>query len=391
MHQKEPVMVSLLRERNFALLWFGGLISITGNWMLRIALPVHVYAMTGSTLATGATFIAGILPYVLLSSVAGVYVDRWDRRRTMIIANVLLAVTILPLLGAGNVGWLGVVYGVSFVQSVIAQFFEPAEHALLPQLIKPDKLPAANALNSLNNNLARLIGPALGGLLAGSVGLVGVVLVDAATYLVAAGMVLAIRGATEVEAGEGRERAGGVSLSREWRAGLEIVRGHPVVALLFGMAALTGLGEGIMSVLFIPFVTEALNGAALQVGWLMSAQAVGGLIGAAVIGRVVQAVPPERLLGPSFALFGLIDLAMFVYPMFAPIFAPALVLITLVGIPAVGASTSFSTLLQTSVADRYRGRIFGAYGATVALIMLLGMGVASVLGDVVGVVPVISV
>lgn len=384
-------MLSLLRQRNVALLWFGGLISLTGSWMLRIALPVHVYTLTGSTLATGATFIAQTLPSVALSSIAGVFVDRWDRRRTMMITNLLLAVSILPLLGVQTTAWLGVVYVVAFVQSTIAQFFAPAEHALLPQLVVEDDLPAANTLNALNNNLARLIGPALGGLIAGSVGLVGVVLIDAATYLIAAVLMLAIRPVAEPPATDVAEPAANTALWHEWRDGLRLVRHQRVLTILFAMAALMAVGEGIMSVLFVPFVTEALGGAALQIGWLMSAQAIGGLLGAVLIGRIGQRITPERLLGPSSIVFGLIDLTMFVYPAFVRIFAPALVLITVVGIPAVGVGTSFATLLQTSVAERYRGRIFGTYSTVFSIMMLLGMGAASVLGDVLGVVTVISV
>ena len=83
-------MIATLRQRNFFLLWFAGLISYCGNWMLGIARPVIVYEMTGSTLATGGIVLAGALPSILLSSFAGVFVDRWERKRTMVIVNSLL-------------------------------------------------------------------------------------------------------------------------------------------------------------------------------------------------------------------------------------------------------------------------------------------------------------
>src|SRR5919198_1112108 len=84
-------MIATLRQRNFALLWFAGLISLAGDWMLIVALPIYVYQLTGSTLATSTMFIAGRLPTLLFGSVAGVFVDRWDRKRTMVVANLLLA------------------------------------------------------------------------------------------------------------------------------------------------------------------------------------------------------------------------------------------------------------------------------------------------------------
>src|SRR6201986_749013 len=89
-------MLATLRQRNFALLWFGSLISFVGDWVLLIALPVYIYDLTGSTLATGAMFIAQTLPRLLFGSLAGVFVDRWDRRWTMIVAN-LACTAVLPV------------------------------------------------------------------------------------------------------------------------------------------------------------------------------------------------------------------------------------------------------------------------------------------------------
>ncbi len=91
-------MLTLLRQRNFALLWFASLISLVGDWMLMIGLPIYMYILTHSALATSFMFMAGILPQIALGSVAGVFVDRWDRKRVMIITNVLLALCLLPLL-----------------------------------------------------------------------------------------------------------------------------------------------------------------------------------------------------------------------------------------------------------------------------------------------------
>src|SRR5436305_11439853 len=101
-------MSLLWPQRNFGLVWIGGLISLTGDWMLLTALPVYVYQLTGSTLATGAMLAARVVPRILLGSVAGVFVDRWDRRQTLIVANLLLAVGLLPLLlvSSGQQLWL---------------------------------------------------------------------------------------------------------------------------------------------------------------------------------------------------------------------------------------------------------------------------------------------
>lgn len=383
----------VLRSRNFALLWFGGLISLTGDWMLRIALPAHVYTLTGSTLATGVMFMVSTVPRILLGSMAGVFVDRWHRQRLMVAVNILLALALLPLLLVRSTDLLWVVYTVSFVQSLLAQFFSPAENALLPDLVGEEQLLAANSMNALNNNLARLIGPAAGGFLAVTVDLAGVAIVDAATYLAAAILIALIRHQPATGSAGGQEVA---DLSfrtvwSDWAAGIRLVQGRTTLTLLFAVAAITALGEGVLSVLLIPFVTDVLKGEALVLGWLMSAQAVGGILGGVLLARIGDRLHPLRILGPSAIIFALIDLAIFNYPAFFPGFLIALVLLIIVGFPAAAFGASFSTLLQQAVANSYRGRIFGALNTTIALIMLAGMGLASIAGDLVGIVPMINI
>jgi MFS family permease len=138
-------------------------------------------------------------------------------------------------------------------------------------------------------------------------------------------------------------------------------------------------------------VTTILHGEALQLGWLMSAQAIGGLLGGVVVARVGSRVSPAVLLGPSALVFGLIDLIIFNYPAFFPGFALAIFLFILVGLPSAGFGASFSTLMQTNAADEYRGRVFGALNTTFALLTLIGMVLASTLGDLIGIIPVINI
>ncbi len=148
-------MLALLWRRDFGCIWIGGLISLVGDWMLLTALPVYVYQSTGSTLATGAMLAARVIPRILLGSLAGVFVDRWDRRGTLIVANLLLALGLLPLLLATSGERLWLVYVVAFVQSAMAQVVAPALGALVPRLVDERELLRANALNALSNDVSR--------------------------------------------------------------------------------------------------------------------------------------------------------------------------------------------------------------------------------------------
>jgi MFS family permease len=385
-------MLATLRQRDFSLLWFAGLISITGNWMLGIALPVLVYEMTGSTLAVGGILLAGAVPGILFSSVAGVFVDRWERRRTIVTINLLLALSILPLLLVRSPDWLWLVYVVNFVQSTLSQFFRPAENALLPLLSDPKLLVSANALNALNNNLGRLVGPAIGGLTASLVGIQGIVLIDVLTYIVAAGLAALIR--TRSHPGKTEATAHILAPGKivgEWLDGVRLIWRERTVRTLFILNALPAIGESVMYVLFVPFVTEILRGDSVHVGGLMSAQAVGGLIGGLIISWVAPRVKTYRLLGIGALMLGLLDLVLFNYPTFFSGIALAYAVFVVAGPVAVAITAGHDTLVQTHVADAYRGRVFGTFSLTWSVFSLVGIPVAGFAGDRLGIVPVINI
>lgn len=382
-------MLALLRQRNFALLWFGGLISMIGDWVLFVALPMHVYKLTGSALATSGTLVALVVPDILLGSVAGVFVDRWDRKRTMVVGNVLMGLSLLPLLIVDSAEWVWLAYIVAATQSIVGQFFGPAENALLPRLVGEGSLLQANALNRLNNNLGRLLGPPLGGAAAGLFGLGGVALIDTASFLIAAVLISLVTVSGKVDRVSDPDAPGAAlarwrSIWHEWLRGLALIRQRRLLAVLFSIRGITSLGEGVFGVMFIIWFSEAVGGGAREFGLLMSAQAVGGLMGGLLAGRVGTVLSPARLYGAGLALFGLLDLALFNYPLFFSGFWVGIVLMVLVGMPTVGTGAAENTMLQSGVADEYRGRIFGALGTSSALLMLTGTLVAGSLGDTIG-------
>ena len=184
-------MLAVLRRRDFTLIWLGGLISEIGDWLLLIALPVYVYMLTSSTLTMATVFILELVPAVAFGSLAGVLVDRWDRRVTMVTVAVAQGLLLLPLLAVQHSDQLWIVYLIAPVQALLAQLFEPARSAALPALVPDGELVAANGLMGLGANVARLVGSSLGGLAVASGGLTTVVIGDTVTYLLAA-LIIAI-------------------------------------------------------------------------------------------------------------------------------------------------------------------------------------------------------
>jgi MFS family permease len=401
-------MLATLRQRNFALLWFGGLISFAGDWALIIALPVFVYDLTGSALATGVMFIAQTLPRLLFSPLAGVFVDRWDRRRTLVAANLAQAALLPLLLLVQSPSQLWMLYLVAFVQTAVSLFVQPAESALVPQLVGEERLLEANSLLAFNWELTRLVAPPIGGLLMGLLGLTSVVLFDSVSFLVA-GILLALikagappagtladsRLATPGSAEQGAPPAGIVAaVWCDLLGGLRFARRDPLISALFLIIATAMISEGIGNVLGFPWLKEVLHGGALERGWLASAQAVGGVLGGLAIGRVSRRVRPVALMTASGVILGVASLTLInitALPIAPGLYMPlALALKAGQGAPIIGFFVSLETLLQQAVPDRYRGRIFGAYGAACALAMLIGQLIASFLGDRLGVVPVMD-
>ncbi|HEY8292620.1 MAG TPA: MFS transporter [Thermomicrobiales bacterium] len=386
-------MLAVLRQRNYGLLWVGQLISVFGDWVLLIALPFYIFDLTGSALATGAMFMASNLPRVLLGSFAGVFVDRWDRRRTMIATDLLRAALILILLTVHSVHWLWIVYLIAFIQALIAQFFTPAKNAIIPLLVSESDLIAANTLNSVSQNLTRLTAPALGGALFGLFGLASVVWIDSASFLISGLLILGIMlPAIQREPGATPRGTSWTAVWGEWRDGMRLMGADATITAIFAAMGVAMIGEGFFTVMLVPFVKEVLRGGPQDFGWLASVQAIGGLIGSLFIGRVGRAVRPGILIPISGLLFGLSDIALATLPNHGglPPLLVALVAICLAGAPVVGFSVGLQTLLQSSAADAYRGRVFGAYGTTIALMTLVGQGMASVLGNRFGVVPIFT-
>jgi Na+/melibiose symporter-like transporter len=386
---------TVLRQRDFALLWFAGLVSFTGDWMLAVALPFTVYEVTGSALATGGVLVANKLSALALGSVAGVFVDRWDRKRTMVVANLVRAPLLLPLLAVDSAERVWIVYVVAAALSAVGQFFRPAENALLPHLVGKAHLVPANALNALNDNLSRLVGPALGGLTAAWLGLGGVAAADAASYLVAAGMIAAIAVTTRPErtlSPDAATVAGGwAAVWREWQAGLRLIRGNRVLRVVFGVFAIASLGEGVMQTAFWVYVEQVLGGGTREAGWLLSAQAVGGLIGAAAVGAWGKTHPPVYLLGWGAIGLGLTDLVLFNYPAFVPGIWLGLVAMAGGGVPGAAFGTGYTAAIQVEAADAYRGRVFGALLATSALLMIVGAAIAGLATERFGSVAVLTI
>jgi prolyl-tRNA editing enzyme YbaK/EbsC (Cys-tRNA(Pro) deacylase)/Na+/melibiose symporter-like transporter len=388
-------------HRDLRLLLGAGLVSMTGDWLLGIGVTYSVYAITGSTVASAVTLVASFVPQVAVGLVAGVFVDRWDRRRTMVVTNLLLTVGLLPLVLVDVADHLWVVYVVLAWEATVEVFFAPAEQALLPRLVDDEHLVTANALNSQNQQLSRLVGSALGGVGAAVGGVAAVAALDAVTFVVATLLLLRIRTPGRIPSGlqepqDSGQPVGAVlgrlaQLRLEWVDGLHAAWGSPVVRVLLVFTVVTWTGEGIMATLFAPYVRDVLHGGPEVLGMITSVQAVGGVLGGLLVAGTAHRWSPALMLGAGAVVFGLLDLAIFLYPLLVVSPYPAVVGMVLVGLPGALVTAGMMTLYQRHTADARRGRVLSLAYVARSVAALLGTTCAGLLGGVVGILPVLVV
>ncbi len=378
-------MLSLLRQRNYALLWWSALVSGIGNFVLIAALPYYVYSISGSTLASGATFVSETVPMILFSSVGGVFADRWERKRIIISSDWLRGLILLPLLVVHSTASLWIVYVVAFLGSSVANFAGPFGNAALPHVVREDELPTANAAFSAGGFLAVLVGSSLGALLLQHVGLRGVVLADAATFAFSALLISLIGIAFEGRApGASSQLRSATGLGRAWRdwlVGVRFVLEQRWVSLVFLVMMLVFLGNSMVSVCLAPFVRHVLHGSAQIYAWTLTAQGIGGVFASVFIGSITRRISPERLLAWSIVSLGILDIGIAVAQSVQVTLGAALI----AGIAVLFGVAGMNTLVQAKVPDALRGRVSGAFLTTSALMSLTGSLIASVCADRVGI------
>ena len=383
-----------MRRRELRLLLSAGLVSLTGDWVLRVGLAYYVYALTGSTLASALMLLASFVPQIVLGSLAGVFVDRWDLRRTMVAANLLLALGLLPLLAVHQPDQVWIVYSVTAWEGCIQQFFAPAEQSLLPLTVDDQHLVTANALNSQSGDLSRLIGSALGGVAAAVGGITLLALADAASFLVSAALIAAIP-VNAPRTDHDREPHPGLrallnQLRTDWTDGIRLSLRQRMLRILVIFLLATSVGEGIMSTLFAPFVRSVLHASADTYGLIVAAQAVGGIGGGLLAASIGNRLPAPRALGWAAIAFGLIDLAIFLYPLEFAGAWPSIVLMVLVGFPGALMVASAMTLLQRHTTESHRGRVFGTLGTVEGIAIVSGTCAAGLLGQQLGIIPLLA-
>jgi MFS family permease len=340
--------------RNYRLWFSGGLVSNIGTWMGRVGQDWLVLTVLTSGSATALGLVTGLqfLPFLLLAPWAGLVADRFPRRRVLFATQSMLAVTslVLGILAVTGTARLWHVYVIALLQGVATAIDNPARQAFVSDLVPPDRLPNAVALNSASFNLGRLVGPGVAGLVIAAWGTGEALLLNTATFLFVLVALARIR-VDELRPVTRRRGSGGI---REGFAYVRHRRDLQLVLLLVFVLGTFGMNFQLTMALM---ATEVFGRGASEFGLLGSIMAVGSLSAALLAAR--RKVPRLRVLLGSlvgFTVAAAVAAAAPTYWFFALSLVP-------VGLTALTAITTANAMVQTRVAPEMRGRVMALYMA----------------------------
>ncbi|OZF56402.1 MFS transporter [Rhodococcus sp. 14-2470-1b] len=346
-------MFAALRTRNYRLWASGQIVSLVGTWMQRVAQDWLVLTLSGGNgFAVGIVMALQFGPTLLLSVWGGVLADRYDKRKLLMITQVFAAVCglVLGLLDVGNVVELWHVYVIAFVLGCSSAIDAPVRQSFTIEMVGKETLSNAIALNSMTFNMARIIGPAISGVLITLVGTGWVFLINAASFTAVFGALIAMR-AKDLFAVERAPRAKG-----QVRAGFSYVWGRPDLRVLLATVFVVSTFGLNFPLSLAVLARNSFGSGADAYGLLSTTLAVGTLLGATLAARR-STTPRLRLFLGAIIAFGFFELLVGLMPNY--------LLVALLLIPTGALNLTFSTsamnILQMSVPSDMRGRVMGIY------------------------------
>jgi MFS family permease len=408
--------VRLALDSSFSALWTGQLVSLIGDRVNQVALAFLVLRATNSAIAVGAVFLVSTLPNLLFGPIAGTLVDRWDHREVMIVSDLLRAgvVLLIPIAAVTN---LALVYPLVFLVTTVSIFFRPAKLAILPRLVTPDDLIAANSALWIAETFADIGGFALAGLF---VALLGSQLplafwVDAMTYIASAVLIATIAVApvvrrlsrSDAEAAEAAAMAEVAGLGEpesvavphpeprpkfldELKEGWQFLRSEPILLANTLQAAVAQLMLGIFLALTPVYADQSIDrvgfDGATAYSFMEGALGAGNLIGGFAIGLLGARLALGRLVIVGYVATGLAVAALAI----SGNLYVAVALAFGAGVGNLAFVIPSQTLVQRRTPPELMGRVLGLRFSIVFGSMTIAMGVGGVLGEVFGVAPVIG-
>jgi len=370
-----PSPFAVFKRRDFTLMWLGQLVDTIGSSLTSLAASILIYRETGSAASVGLMLIATAAPSLFVGLFAGVIVDRYDRKRIMIAANLIRAVLVflIPLLVPLNTAWLYILVALT---STVGQFFDPAHESVLPEVAPDEELAAANSLMAISSFGSTAIGFAASGLLASLGDLKWAFYIDALTFLLSAVFIVLI----DIKPLVVDAKTNAAVVASNLRSGLQYLFDTPILRSLFLVSIPVLVAVGLINSILLPFATQALEMNEFQFGIQEGVTSIGF-----VIGSLALAVFAGRLYEGQWLTIGYIGLGILgiAYSQAANI-PIAITILFFFGMMNAPSAIARRLVIQRHSPREMRGRVSSAFFVTRDIFFLIGMGAAA-LADVIDV------
>ncbi|MEW6226782.1 MAG: MFS transporter [Bacillota bacterium] len=365
---------AVLRDSRFVRLWIGQSISNFGDALTRVALLVLVAEATRSAAAISAVSAVQIVPMVAFGPFIGVLVDRWNRKAVMIASDVLRGVIMLGVVFAPN---LWTVYALAFLSATASLFFMPARTAVVPEIVGKENYISATALAQVTYQAITLIGPAAAGAIAGLFGTRSAFLTDSITFFLSAFFTLTVR-CPAIPVARERLTVGG--FFKSFRQGIEFLAGNRVLRYLVVVFIIAVSALGFVTVLGPDYYLNILRMKPQAFGTLQSIQAIGMLVGAALVGQYAAKLGRGRAILTGLAMMGAWSLAFVAKPGYLFLAPWGL----LVGLALSTIQVPLSAVFVERTAVELRGRVFSVTNSLMNVSSLVGLGFGGVVARAFG-------
>jgi len=359
-------MFAVFRRRDFSLLWLAQLVSTAGSSLTDLAAAIWVYRETGSALAVGLTLMATAVPSLVVGLLAGVYVDRHDRKRILIVTCLIQSLIVGFIAVTVEMDSIVGLYALILLNAGVKQFFDPAHDSLIPEMASDEELSSANAFLSIASFGSTAIGFAGAGLLASTVGLTWAFILDAASFVICAGLI-ALMGHYSMPVPD--EEASVAVIVANLRVGIATLFGTPIIRSLFIVGAFMFVAFGLWNVLLLPFSIKILGATEFEYGLQEGLTSVGFVFGSLFMARFARLLPEPAWIMISLIGMGVAGIA-YASSTTVPV---AILVVSISGFLQPPSSVSRSVLLQRHTPREMRGRVFSAFYVMRDVVFLLGM------------------
>jgi DHA3 family macrolide efflux protein-like MFS transporter len=364
---------AIFRNRNFSFLWSAQLISTIGSALTSLAASILIFRVTGSALSVGLMLMATAAPSLLIGLVAGVYVDRANRKRVLAIADIIrgVLVVLIPTLVEINIAWL---YVIVMLTSAVGQFYDPAHESILPEIASDEELAAANSFMAISGFGSTAIGFAASGLIASRYPIAYAFYLDGLSFAISALCILFVavpplhvEGETDI-----------ATVVHNLKDGARHLLDTPILRSLLIISVPVFLSFGLWNSLLLPFALRALGATEFEYGLQEGLTSVGFVVGSFLMARLADRWREGQWIALSFMGMGVFG-ALYAG---SPTVAVAIALVTLTGFANAPSSIARRLIMQRNAPREVRGRIASAFFVSRDVVLLLGMAAAG-LADVI--------